>query len=311
MSDQNRGRLGYTIRQWKTFIFVLVIGLSGLFYHILRNQGIDHSAALYVGFPFLFALGLSLTPKTKSYMGTTMKGLTIVLLLSAPVFMEGFICILMAAPILYSVAAIFAWVFDYSRKKRDKDSSDQIFLPALTVVFAFASLEGTHELLSFERYNQVEYSRVIDQALESTRKNLSVSTIPTESRPLFLRIFPLPKTVSGEGLSVGDEHKLDFEYKKWIFTNTHKGSTIFRVAEVSSNYVRFDIPHDDSYISHYLEWKSSEVFFEELDQGKTKVSWRLAYDRKLDPVWYFGPLQRYAVYLTAKVLTDNTETSRD
>ncbi|MFT7562077.1 MAG: hypothetical protein ACI93R_004011 [Flavobacteriales bacterium] len=308
MSKKDDGPLGFTVSQWRLFIIVLVIGLSAILFHALQRNGIANSAALYVGLPFLFALGLSLTPKTKSTMGATLKGLTIALLLSAPLFMEGFICILMASPILYSVAALYAWVV--GRAKRAKDLNSKVQLSALTLLLAFASLEGTNENLTFDRSNQVEYSSTIDADIAFVRKQLAEPSIPSQSRPAFLKVFPLPVDMSGQGIDVGDERHLDFVYKKWFFSNVHKGSTIFRVAESRNDYIRFDIPHDDSYISHYLTWTASEVFLEPTVEGKTNITWRLGYERKLDPIWYFGPMQNYAAWLTAKVLVENTANAK-
>lgn len=72
MSKNETGPLDFTVSQWRLFTLVLAVGLSGLFFHILKRQNLDNSAALYVGLPFLLALGISLTPKTQSTMTATM-----------------------------------------------------------------------------------------------------------------------------------------------------------------------------------------------------------------------------------------------
>ena len=113
----------------------------------------------------------------------------------------------------------------------------------------------------------------------------------------------MPSTSEGSGLAVGDVRKLHFIYNKWIFFNAHKGDTVFEVVEVKDNYVRFDLVKDDSYLGNYLSWQTSEVLLEPLTKTTTKVTWKLSYERKLDPIWYFGPLQHYAATLTAKTLT--------
>src|SRR5262245_13032030 len=109
--------------QWRLFFVVLILGFAGLAYSILKGVHIEESAALYVGLPLLLALGLSLTPRCKSAKGATMKGITIALLLSALVFKEGYICILFAAPIFYGVGLIISALVDYSRAKRDKNTT--------------------------------------------------------------------------------------------------------------------------------------------------------------------------------------------
>ena len=44
------------------------------------------------------------------------------------------------------------------------------------------------------------------------------------------------------------------------------------------------------------------------DATHTAVVWTLHYTRGLDPEWYFGPLERYAVRLAAGYLIDNLAT---
>lgn len=301
-----RRRFQIADSQWRLFFVVLVLGITGLVFFGLIRGDLNDSAALYVGVPIIIALGMSLTPKTKSAVGATMKGLTIALLLAVPVFQEGYICVLMAAPILYGVAAAIAWPLDKDEKKRaEGDNSTNVQAAAITILLALASLEGTHEVLSFERHNVVEVTRIVNAEVAAVRAQLAQTPEFDRARPFFIRIFPLPVSVAGSGLEIGDERNLHFIYNKWFYFNAHAGDTVFRVTEATDQAVRFEIPHDDSYLSHYLTWESSEVLLEPLDQGQTQVTWRLAYQRKLDPIWYFGPMQQYAARLTAETLIDN------
>ena len=176
----------------------------------------------------------------------------------------------------------------------------------ISVLLAVAALEGTHDVTTFERYNEVEYSRVVEASIDDIRQHIATNNMKLENeRPVFLRLFPLPEAVVGQGIAVGDERTLHFVYNKWFYFNAHEGDTVFRVTKSDANHISFSIPHDDSYLSHYLTWQSADIMFEPLGDNKTKVTWKLAYERKLDPIWYFGPLQRYAASLTAETLIDN------
>ena len=62
--------------------------------------------------------------------------------------------------------------------------------------------------------------------------------------------------------------------------------------------------HDDSYITHWLSWRDIDVEWREVAPGRTEVSWTLRYRRRLDPAWYFAPLERYATGLAAGYLID-------
>lgn len=302
-NDENTS-FGFTTSQWRLFTVVLVVGLSFVAFHILQGRNLNDTAALYVGLPLVLALAFSLSPKAKTTTGATMKGLTIALLLSGPLLQEGFICILLAAPILYSVAGLVAWMVDRMRKKQDNQT--RIQFSVIVTLLLFASLEGTpYEIVSFNNNYQVSYTEVVDKSVQSIRENLSKPEFSATNRPLFLRLFPFPVNISGHGLHVGAERKVDFVYKKWIVTNEHKGSTLFRVAESTDNSVRFEVPHDNSYLSHYMTWTSSAVALKPLDSSSTRIEWTLEFTRDLDPAWYFGPLQTYAAWLTAKVLVRN------
>ena len=127
MDKEETGPLGFSIGRWRLFMLVFVVALALAAFYFLKQQRLDDSAALYVGLPLFFALALSLTPKTKSTVGATMKGLAIAIFLSAPVFMEGFICILFASPILFIVAALVALLADMVKKQIDARSKARLW----------------------------------------------------------------------------------------------------------------------------------------------------------------------------------------
>lgn len=297
--------------QLRSFIVVLTLGTLFAVYHILTAHKIANSAALYIGLPLLLALGLSLTPQTKTTIGGTLKWLTIAIFLSAIILREGFICILFAAPILYSIAALVALLISLPERRRRKEKS--VFKVPSTVaiaIIALSTLEGTSDKLSFERNNEVSVSKIINASTQDIRQQLTQTPSFTEPRPLFVKIFPMPTKISGNGLAVGDQRVLNFSYKRWIVSNTQNGTATFAVGAANDHYIRFDLTEDNSYISHYLTWQSSEVYLDPIDANKTKVTWTLKYKRELDPMWYFGPLQNYAVKLTARTLIDNVANPR-
>jgi heme/copper-type cytochrome/quinol oxidase subunit 2 len=295
--------------QVKLLVMLAVLTVAFLYFKFLEQNGLNDSAALYLGVPMLIAAGMVLLPESKSLMGATMKTLTIALLLSAPLLEEGFICILMAAPILYGVAATIAALITRFRKKRGDNDSRTLRLSGLSIaILAIASLEGTHQSLTFDRYDSITKSTVVEANIEEIRAKLAESPDFTKERPFFLRVFPLPTSVEGDGLEVGDTRKLNFTYYKWFYYKPHIGSATVKVTENQNDTIRFEVIHDDSYVSNYLRWKTGKIQLEAIDDNHTKIAWNISYERKLDPAWYFGPLQHYAVSLTADVLIDNVAT---
>lgn len=293
--------------QWNLFFGVLALGIGGFVYVMLRRQGLNDSAALYLGIPLILALAVSLLPVSKSAMGATMKGMTIALLMSSFVFREGYICIVFSAPIFYAVGALIAGSIDYARKRKDDRTPRTA---AIAVIIALLSLEGTTDVTTVPRENEVTVSKIVDAPVDTIRDQLSAPPRFEGNKPAFLRIFPYPATITGQALKVGDEQKIVFVAYKHIWWTRVQGALTLKVSALSPDGVKFVAIGDDSYLSHYLEWQSSEVALQPIDSNHTRVTWTLAYRRNLDPSWYFGPMQRYAVQLAAEELIDHVATPR-
>jgi hypothetical protein len=65
---------------------------------------------------------------------------------------------------------------------------------------------------------------------------------------------------------------------------------------------------DTSKIAHWLDWRQAEVRWTAVRPNRTRVRWTVRYTRRLDPAWYFGPWERYAVRLAAGYLVENVAT---
>lgn len=292
--------------QWMIIAAILLSAFTGLGIGLLRTSGLDSSALLYIGVPVIIALVFATaTPQSKSVMGYTLKGISFVILISGPLLQEGFICMIMAAPILYIVGALVAWPIDHYRKQqqRDKETSklNVIVIPALFLVM---SMEGTLNEFSFERSNIVEHTQVINASVSDIRKKLGANRLLADTAPLFAKLFPKPSMINAEGLSIGSKHWVEISYFKWIYWNEKRGVTQFKVTENKDHYIRLSPVLDTSYISSYLTWGNAEIYFEPVANNQTKVTWRVAFNRKIDPVWYVQPLQRYAVSLmTAQLVS--------
>jgi hypothetical protein len=77
-----------------------------------------------------------------------------------------------------------------------------------------------------------------------------------------------------------------------------------RVTERHPGYARFETVSDQSKLTQWVRWTSSEVEWTELDKGHTAVTWRIDFMRQLDPAWYFTPWERAAVKEAAAYLID-------
>src|SRR5258708_29588331 len=92
--------------QWGLAGFVLFLFLCSVSLRIVYAHKLETTAVMFIGLPAGLAIFMSLLPRSKSAIGSAMKGTTIGLLISAVLFGEGIICVVMAAPIPYFIAAL-------------------------------------------------------------------------------------------------------------------------------------------------------------------------------------------------------------
>jgi hypothetical protein len=61
---------------------------------------------------------------------------------------------------------------------------------------------------------------------------------------------------------------------------------------------------DTSHVTHYLRWKEVTLRWDPRAAEQTLVTCTVSYSRDLDPAWYFGPWQRFAVRHAAEYLIE-------
>jgi len=95
------------------FTHVLIAAAAGVaLYRILVQRHLEQTAALFIGLPTVLAILLVYFVKPRTSFGVMMYSITLVLLFSALFLGEGFVCVLMAAPVVFAVGATSLKVAD-------------------------------------------------------------------------------------------------------------------------------------------------------------------------------------------------------
>lgn len=293
----------------KTTIFLLFLAAIGsLGVRLLKDYNFHNSALLYVAAPFLIAVILAVftsrqEPKKNWWTGywNVARGSLIVMLGSSVLLFEGFLCVVMFMPIYFGVMTV-GFIYDLIWRKVQGKSKGSVAVHILPVLVLLSAFEGTHEDLSFERHNTVSYETVVSFNIETIKERMSRPINLQKERHWFLKMFPMPYEVDAGNLEEGAVHKIYYRYKKWFFTNIHEGYTELKIAEVGEEYIRTEILHDSSYMSNYIKFIGTHVELEQLSDIQTRVRLNIKFDRKLDPSWYFEPLERYGVKKMAEFL---------
>ena len=297
-------RRGLSSDQSALVAWIGTLALAGVFYHILAFGELKQSAALFIALPALLALFLVTAPPPRSYIGTVVKGTTIALLMAGMLLGEGALCLWISAPLIYGVAIAIGALHDHLARKGRGDSNNFRLRGLIALPFLLMGLEGVHERLSFSRNEQVTVTRTLRTTAAEVEQALAATPRYKRPPPLFLRLgFPRPVRASGAGLSIGDRRTTRFAGGEG-----EPGDLVLEVIERGPGLVRFRVVKDTSHISHWLAREDVEVRWEEIAPNETRVSWSIRYRRLLDPAWYFGPLERYAVRLSAGYLIDTVAT---
>jgi hypothetical protein len=266
----------------------LAVGIASVLYRILVLGQAEQSALMFIGLPTAMAMLIAHLPASKSATGMIFKGITLFLLLLGILFIEGFICILMAAPLFYGIGFIIGIFADKARAQREFNKRFRIVvLPALVLM----SLEGITGALSFSRDEEVTVTRDISLSSGAARELLAKGPeFDLTELPGFLKLgFPAPRSIRGDGMETGDRWQIHFaggEGKPGDLTAEvmESDDLRFRVMKVS----------DTSHIAHWLEWREAEWMISPTPQG-SRVTLTMRYRRLLDPAWYFKPIERYGV----------------
>jgi hypothetical protein len=299
MDDTEETEPRITRAQWMVVIFIVAFSCSAALYKFLIHEKLGHTSAMFLGIPAVLGILIALTPKAKTVTGGIIKGITLALLIIAPLLGEGYLCILMASPLFYLVGCGIGAVIDSRRKSRGTAVS------CIALVLLPMCLEGVIPQLTWNRAQSIEVARIVDAPANAVEEALAQSPDVHASLPVFLRIgFPRPLEARGQGLNKGAMRTIHFAGAE----GDPPGDLVMRVAEQRAGYVRFETVSDSSKLTQWVRWDSSEVTWTAVDATHTRVAWRVHFERQLDPAWYFGPWERMTVREAAKFLIEANAT---
>lgn len=290
-----------TRARWILVSIIIALATGSVVYRLLVANRLEQTSALFIGLPAILAILVAMTGKSKSATGMIMNVMTLALLMSGILLGEGFICIVMAAPLFYLVAFAIGSIIDHSKRRGEESKR---MLSMMMLPFLLLSVEGVHDKLSFPRAETVVAESIVEGNAAAVEEALSQTPRFDKPLPAYLRLgFPRPVETSGAGLDPGDWRRVRFAGGEG-----KPGDLVLEVVEHERGSVRFRVISDKSHISHWLDWREAEVRWTKIDEAHTMVRWSLRYDRRLDPAWYFAPWERYAAHAAASYLIDAAAT---
>ncbi len=283
-------------------VVVIALAAAMTFYRLLVQGRLEQTAALFIGIPALLAILVVFAARPVSLVGTIFKAITIGLLLAGMFLHEGIVCLLMAAPLFYAIGLLVGGLVEEARRRSARGGPIASCL--LVLVLVPLSFEGVTPDLSFPREERIAVEREIAAPPAEVARALARSPRFAAPLPAFLRLgFPRPVAVSGTGLAPGSRRTVHFAGGEG-----RPGDLVLEVAAAGPGRVRFHTVSDGSKVAHWLAWEDATVEWAPAGPGRTRVRWTQSFRRDLDPAWYFGPWERYAVRLAAGYLIESAAT---
>lgn len=303
--------------------YLLILGAVTLLTRLVLDSRFATTSLFYCLVPYIIGVILYIfvpQPKGASRgrrMGRHFLAVTIVMLASSAIIFEGFLCVLFAAPIyiLFALLSFEVWPVYKPDRKRSKEHSDIFKVSFVPLAVMVISVEGLTDTTSFPREEVITRTHILNLTPEQIHANLAQPVHLEEGRSKFLSIFPLPDRIDAPDFAQGQTHTAYFTYRRWGFTNVHRGETQLHIKTVEPLLVETEITKNTSYFSNYLTIHGTQIKMTPQADGATAVSLTIRYRRDLDPAWYFGPLQRRAIGESADYLLVNvigkTQDKRD
>jgi hypothetical protein len=282
---------------------ILAVTVASIAYRLIVFQHLDQTSALFVGIPALLAVIVLFGVSPQSATGAACKAVTVALLVSSLFLGEGILCVFMSAPLFYGIAIAIA------NSASDKPSNLNLRSFIIVLSIAPLSLEGVTSFTTLNREEAVTVSKIVRGSSRAVEQALFQPPRFDRLRPLYLRAgFPSPIS-----------SRIAADRTRWVIEmrggemrlngmEARTGDLVLDLQETRAGFARWRAVSDTSHMTHFLTWREAIVQWEAVDAQTTKVTWTLRYRRDLDPSFYFGPMERYAVRLAAEYLIDAVAT---
>jgi hypothetical protein len=288
---------------------IAAVAIATLLYRWLILHHLGQTSALFVGLPSLLAVLVVFWVSPRSAAGAACKAVTIGLLVSLLFLGEGIVCIVMSAPLFYAVAIIIGSAVDVARRSRNTAGR----AVSCIALFALApmSLEGVTGITTLDRAQSVTVTRIVKASSSDVGRAAGQPPRFERPLPLYLSVgFPRAISTRIERRPAGDEWIVRIRGGEMRLDGREPptGTLVLALEESRPGLMRWRVVADDSHVNHYLSWTGACLEWKSIGTAETQVTWTLQYRRGLDPAWYFGPWERYAVTLAAGYLIDSVAT---
>jgi hypothetical protein len=288
---------------------IAAVAIGCIVYRLIVRGGLQQTAALFIGIPAILAVVVVFGVSPRSATGVACKAVTIGLLVSLLFLGEGMLCIVMSAPLFYVVAIVVAQAAEAIQRRQNRQTT--LLSSVLLLAFVPMTLEGVLPFTTINRQDTVTRSKVVHATSESVQHALHQQPRFDRTIPFYLRTgYPRPISTTIDSTPNGTRWVIRFRGGEMRITGIEPqaGDLVLILEEEHPGYIRWRAISDSSHMTHFLRWREITAEWSPVDSENSRVTWTIRYERGLDPAWYFGPMEHYAVGLAADYLIDSVAT---
>jgi hypothetical protein len=273
---------------WVVLLIASVV--FGLVYRATERAGMVQTYGMFVGIPLLIGVLVAYMTRPQSGVGTTIKVVTILLCVVCPLVGEGFICILMAAPLFYAFAVVGYYLVDAIMKKVRPNRRGGP-LAILLVPFVMAMLTSDRNHIDNPATNTVVDEIFVAASPERVMQTITQTDTVVPNFPFFLKLgFPLPTTIKHETNGITRMH-FDPRSEPWPGTNTIVSR---ETTDPVRHTIDYDILEDGTKLARWLTFRRTG--FEIVPTtGGSLLRQRTVYQQRMQPGFYWNPLENFAM----------------
>lgn len=276
---------------------LLISFISAVVYRYIHQRQLVESWAMFMGLPLIIGVLSAYLIRPRGSFGTAMKVTTILICVVAPIMGEFLVCMLMAAPIFYAVAAL-GYLLAVGLDRLFNGPGGRGGMACLLLLpFVAAEVTAGRGGIRNGETNVVSDVTFIaappDRAWEALRRGDLISS----DVPLFLRLgFPRPTRL--ERLPEGETRlTFDSSWAPWEGTNVIVSR---RRVEARRRRLTFFILEDGTRLSRWVTFMQTRFEVTPVAGGGRSaagchVRQTTTFQRRLQPGVYWRPLQGFAV----------------
>ncbi len=273
---------------------MVVAAVFAVVYRSLESGKLMQTYAAFIGVPLLIGVLTTYLVIPQHGLGKTLKATTILLCVLSTLLGEGMICILMAAPIFYAVAAVgYGIVVAIDKAVRPRGPRGLMMLALIvSVPFAAAKLTSSPTGIRNPRTMTVQNEVFINAPPAKVWNTLLHGQLVSSEFPLFLRLgFPLPTKLNR---GPGGVTRLTFDpgSEPWPGTNV-----IVSQEERDDRRQRltFVIREDGTKLSRWLTFRKSSFVVLPAGARGSRLRQITTFQQRMQPGLYWNPLQSFAM----------------